>query len=178
MRRQAGIAPSPGQGEGWDGGRMQAQRRPGFDPLPSPSCRPRPSQRLGPAAGVLAPQDPSTSGRSPCPGAGARTSVARTLGVMRSFTMRNVLLLESGPLHPDAWVRCGGQVTPLFPKGVSLVPISPSVRHVASRAVTRRNPARQRRPDTKPALTVDRPRRRDETSPMRCTRHGACELRQ
>ena len=115
---------------------------------------------------------------SPCPGAGARTSVARTLGVRRSFTMRNVLILESGPLHPDAWVRCGGQVAPLFPKGVSLVPMSPSVRHVASRAVTRHNPARQRRPDTKPALTVDRPRRHDETSPMRCTRRGACELRQ
>ena len=30
------IAPSPGQGEGWDGGRMHAQRWPNFDPLPSP----------------------------------------------------------------------------------------------------------------------------------------------
>ena len=39
---------------------------------------PAPSQRLGPAAGVLGPQDPSRSGRSPCLGEGAKTQANRT----------------------------------------------------------------------------------------------------
>ena len=78
MRRQAGIAPSPGQGRrpdvlgssgpntpaaesslwlgavckaGWDGGRMQAQRRPGFDPLPNPLPAPVEGQHSGPGGG-------------------------------------------------------------------------------------------------------------------------------
>ena len=83
------MAPSPGQGEGWGGGRnlplalssdlatfpctelpWPVKATATFRPPPQPVLQTAPSQRLGPAAGVLGPQDPITSGRSPCPGAG------------------------------------------------------------------------------------------------------------
>ena len=64
-----------------------------FRPPPLPVLQTAPSHRLGPAAGVLGPQDPSTSGRSPCPGEGAKSSAARNSDAMRHFTIRNDLFL-------------------------------------------------------------------------------------
>ena len=64
-----------------------------FRPPPQPVLQTAPSQRLGPTAGVLGPQDPSTSGRSPCPGTGGRTSAARTSDAGLRCALRKILLL-------------------------------------------------------------------------------------
>ena len=65
-----------------------------FRPPPQPVLQTEPSQRLGPAAGVLGPQDPSTSGRRPCPREGASPPAARNSDTGRNFTIRNALFLE------------------------------------------------------------------------------------
>ena len=52
-------------------GRRECRPHADFRPPYQPVLQTAPSQRLDSAAGVLGPQDPSTSGHRPCPGEGA-----------------------------------------------------------------------------------------------------------
>ena len=79
-----------------------------FRPPRQPVLQTAPSQRLGPAAGVLGPQDPNTSGRSPCPGEGAKSSAAGNSDAMRNFTMQNDLFLMSRSLFELLGIVFGG----------------------------------------------------------------------
>ena len=97
--------PRPRAGGGLGRGSKPGQRHACIRPQSQPVLQTAPSQRLDSAAGVLGPQDSSTSGRRPCPGEGAFPARRHTHDLSRCHSF-----LREQRTPPGAWVARKKQI--------------------------------------------------------------------